>query len=515
MENADDYKRLDTAEAVLALDGLVVKRIVRSYNFETPVHYVWRTSILFQNSSIYHDCFIVPGEFYEEGILIDFEAYDGNRVEAIRVPSHENNSLLVKYIFFKMIKYVEESDRSESEKQDIKKVLCYYLTNKEEYLKKGNFSDRDIKKALDEKLEGPLAEKFLRSMWKRTKDEEEKKKGEEEDMKAYLDKNLTEYLVDKDRKPQEVKEILENLEDLKIKGICSPETQDFICRFDGHFLQLVLLKNPIPAGEQGTVTLETDRFRPGQKKIRLSEKIELPIDIRPLLPDQDGSTLHYMVRSPEGIQFMTRLYLRHKLIRKRPLLSEEEELNPNYFDIFHDSNSSSERCKELLELLDIFEKPGESRPGIPARIDKNLIALYFGNPRKELKPFCNKDHKAKIHLGVDKIGIYIFYYLLVFFLIILSILSFYWFNQLRLDPYAYTKTIETIEKGKEVLEIPSSFWTFAFFVVAQSISVIFDYSRRSDAQRYFMKPSIFFIRLFMIVVIFLLLLIVVFPIIFV
>ncbi len=544
MGNVDNLKGLDTSEAVIALSKLFVKRIVRSYEFETPLYYVWKTQILFQNPGS-EECFIVPGEFYEEGVLIDFKSYDGRGTEGIRVFSSENNDLLIKYMFYKMISNLESSVPEEKH-SDIKKVLRYQFTNNEEYLDQDDVSDEKI---LDQKFEGHVADYIRESMGKRTgkieetgkkkktgKTGETEEKEETENMAHYLDKKLTEGV------PVKYVAIRKNLGDYRIRNICSQQMQDFICHFDGHFLQLILLRNPIPREGYSTLTLEANRLRPSKKDhFRLSEEINLLIDICPLLPGQDISTLHYMIKPPEGIKFITDFYWRHELrFRKDALLlegkrkGEEKRLNPKYFDIFHDC--SSQRCIRLLSLLKINVKQGKKpseesaeksaeKPSInvPAKIDYNLMALYFSNSDKKLKTPCNENqgiqsHKIKIRLGIDKIGISTFHYLLMIFLVLLSALSSYWLYEMYMHPEQYSlyqlfEYLRVFGKPKPTLEIPSSFWSFAFFVIVQSISTIFDYSRRNDAQRYFMRGNIYLILFFIVLAISLLALIVLLPII--
>jgi hypothetical protein len=494
MDNAKDFPDLGKAETVLALKDLIVKRITRTYEFETPTYYIMRTQLLFQNVSKY-SCPIAPGEFYEKGILIDFKAYDRNRAEGVLVPSDENDKLLIKYIFLKMIEDVDKSSFDRETKLKAKKVLCFQFTNQEKYLNPDDISSVDIKQILDKEFQGPIAKGFFNSMWE-----------DEKNMTDYLCMGLTEHL------PTEYKKKYEDLQNLRIGSICSQDVRNFILRFDNYFLQLILLKSPINPNDYSTLTLETDKFRSSLKKCcRLSEELELQLDIYPLLPNQGKSTSHYMIKSSDGVEFRRRLSWRHILRPPPSFLSLREEIiNPGYFDILHDS--SSERCTRTLELLKISEQPTKridilreilvpkeekSTSDIRAQIKENLIFLYFRSPRKEEESLCNKNHKLKISMGVVRGGVCLFHYFLMFFLFCMILLCFHWLSEIRANP---------------VLDIPNSFWSFAFFVVAQSITVIFDYFRRNDAQRYLMRSNIKFVLILIVLVICLLLAIVVLPI---
>jgi len=157
----------------------------------------------------------------------------------------------------------------------------------------------------------------------------------------------------------------------------------------------------------------------------------------------------------------------------------------------------------MLGLLNIFEVPA-TRFGTPrkvstpekketsedAQIEPSLITLYFGDLRNKLGTLCNKDHEIKISLGLERADICFFHYLLMLFLVSMSFLSSCWLLRMLRTP---------------TLEIPNSFWTFSFFVVIQSVSAIFDYSRRNDAQRYFMRTNMRVILCLIVVATFLLL----------
>ena len=159
-----------------------------------------------------------------------------------------------------------------------------------------------------------------------------------------------------------------------------------------------------------------------------------------------------------------------------------------------------------------LSKEEESSQGIRAQIENNLIFLYFRNPRRqEENPLserheipciendeclCKKNHEVKISLELERSGVCFFHYLLIFFLFCMIVLCVFWLSEMFTDSNT---------------EIPNSFWTFAFFVVVQSISVIFDYSRRNNAQRYFMRINIGFILSLIFVVIFLMLAMVILP----
>ncbi|MCK4636409.1 MAG: hypothetical protein KAT49_00860 [Methanomicrobia archaeon] len=479
MEIAENHVSLDRAEVVLALNDLAIKRIIRSYEFRSPTHYVMRTHVLFQNLSKY-DCHVVPGEFYKKEIFIDFKAYDRNNVEGILIPSDKNDILLIKYIFLRMIDDIERRSLDPKSKLEAKKRLFYLFTNQKRYSTLDHISRGYIVKALNMEFQGPLASGFFDSMWEGTKS-----------MTDYLNWELT--------------------KDLKIVDICSSNTKRFILRFDDYFLQLILLKNPIARDNYSTLTLETERFRSSQKRFyRLSEELKLSIGTCPLLPRQEKSTFHYMIKPPKGIQLRRSPYLKHILKPPRSFLSLREKIiNPKCFDILH--TSSSERCTDTLESLKIFQQsakrsetlkeifaPKKEDPSsdIRAQIKNNLIFLYFRSPRKGDKVICNKNHEVKIRMGLERGGVCFFHYLLMFFLLCMFFLCLHWFLE--------------IHAGSN-LEIPSSFWTFTFFVIAQSISVIFDYFRRNDAQRYFMRFNISIILLLIVAVIFLLLAIVALP----
>ena len=491
MDIAKNHSDLSRAEVVLALKDLVIKRITRTYEFKTPIHYVMRTHLLFQNQSTY-SCPVVPGEFYEKEILVDFKAYDRNKTEGILIPSDENDALLIKYIFLKII---EDMDKSCDQNYRLvaKRAIYFQFTGQEKYLDPN--CNMDIAGVLNEEFNGPIATGFFKSMWE-----------DDKTMDDYLDMSLIEHI------PAKYGRMYENLQNVTIKNISSQDTRNFILRFQKYFLQLILLKTPINSDDYSTLTLETDRFRSSLKKhFGLSEKLELQIDIRPLLPGQGKSTSHYMIKSPEGVQFGIRPSWKHILEPPPNYFSlREKTINPEYFNILHDP--SSEECMKTLGLLkitqhpikriDILKKivhPEEERSSldIRAQIKENLISLYFRSPRKRKEALCNESHKLKISMGLARGSVFFFHYFLIFFMLCMILLCYHWLSEISVDP---------------TLEIPSSFWTFAFFVVAQSIAVIFDYSRRNDAQRYFMRDNIIIILFLIVPIVFLLLAIVVLPI---
>jgi hypothetical protein len=490
VENTENYEGLDKAKAILTLDRLVIRRVIRSYEFNSPTDYILRTHLLIQNTDEY-DCSIVPGELYKRGVPIELKAYDSNNTEGVLIPSDENSIFIVKYIFFKIIKNLDKSELEN--KLDIKKVLCYQFSNKEEYLDREGILDNDIDDILNNELKGPLAIEFFDSILRGTKK-----------MSHHLDKRFVDCI------PIKYKKMQKNFGDLKFRDICSSEIIQFINRFDKGVFQLILLKTPISHLEYSTVTLEKEHTRRGQKKWhRISEEINLPLDIHPLLPGQEGSTFHYRFKRPEGVRIRLRNYLRHKFKPPKSFLSMGGKiLNPECFDILHTS-SPSERCTTMLELLNIFEVPATrfvtprnvstlERKETPenAQIAPSLISLYFGNHRDRHGALCNEDHEIKISLGLERADICFFHYLLMLFLASMIFLSFLWLFKTLGTPY---------------LEIPNSFWTFSFFVVIQSASAIFDYSRRNDAQRYFMRTNMRVILCLVIIATFLLLTVVALP----
>ena len=475
MDISKDNLNLDRAEIVLAMKNLVIKRIVRTYEFKTLTHYVMRTQLLFRNLSTYK-CSVVPGEFYEKEILIDFKAYDRVGVKGILISSDENDRILIKYIFLKMIEDIDKSSFDQEIRLKAKKVLCFQFTGQKEYLDLGYISSVDIERILDKKFHGPIATGFFNTMWE-----------DRRNMNDYLNVGLIENI------PAEYGETFKDIRNIRIKDICSQDTQNFILRFDKYFLQLILLKTPINPNEYSTLTLETDKFRSSQKKCyKLSEKVELRIDICPLLPLKEKSTSHYMIKPPDGVQFRRGPFWRHALIKPRRFLSLRKKIiNPECFDILHDS--SSKRCVKTLRLLKISQRSASSREvlreifkpkeeksslDIRAQIKQNLIFLYFRSSREGKEDLCSKNHKLNVNIGLERLSVCIFHYILIFFLSCMILLCSHWFLGIRADSN---------------LEIPNSFWSFAFFVVAQSITIIFDYFRRNDAQRYFMRSNILFI----------------------
>jgi hypothetical protein len=471
------------AAVVLGLSELVVRRVHTSYDFRTCEQYVHRVEILVQNTGT-RDCWAVPSVFYDKKVLVSFSAEDGRGGGAILTPSRRNDQILRKVLFYK----------------------CWQnATSWEQRLLYRAFVDPfadpprrpNMEEILNKRFAGALDNKLSKSMW-----------SDSTSTKNLLNEPLSNDV------PKSTRHDAAERGNPTIARISSEEFSKFFEKLHMKFFQLIWLSNPIRPGEYCAIVVQDQRFLenardtsdPSHAQLRRRKlglggsQCSIPIEFEGNTPFHSGATYHILVRPPEGVKldFHPGRFQTYK--GKGSFYSNGETVvDRTKIDFYHFTTAapmnrvSCDNISRSLKLSATDKSKCTAIEGVSdlrTRFDDNFLMFYF-TPDGE-KTICDQpNHNLSFRFNLKREFARAIHWLTIILLVLTIIAT----SLLLPEKYAEMSSSMAVNATAATVSAPVAlvdqyFWPIITLMIAQSVSVLFDYSRRPESQQHFLERTL-------------------------
>lgn len=468
---------------VLGMTNLKIRRVTKTYDFETCTNYFFETQVVIENQGK-DPCYVVPGELYPKHVLVDFAVFDEMGKRCVYIPSSLNDQIVLKYFFLKLWKM----------HKDKKELLFKLFVDKS-----GETEDmkKDLSVVLSEEFNGDFAGGFFRAMW-----------SAEHKIKEILMKPVLSYLSEEDKKK------FRGQENLTVGDLCDDELGEFAEQLDDNFLLMIQLNTPLLSHKCAEITLRDTKFMSTEQNDSNLErtlsgltKYKFDLDLKTVLPHQD-TTFHVKILPPEGVKIDLKTRLLYYFFRKPHLLLlwRGQIIDPEKFGIFHqDRCCPNSICQHILKKLKIrkrgvsffgllgYRPPLEMEhevPDVRAQLQEDIVYLYFGG-RNRRRDTCQKRHKLLFSLNLKHNAIRMYHFAIAFLWVALLF---------PITVWLMWKSTTNLFVPTPVEDAPYSlmsryFWSIMVMILGQSVAAMVDYSRRPTSERFFLARTFSLIAL--------------------